>query len=602
MPTGGSSGGASSGAVRAGGAYVEAFLKDNKLVRGLEGVKRRLKAFGSFMIGIGKSATVAGGLIAAPLLAAVNHFTKVGDIAQKTAIRTGLSTEAISELGYAAEQSGANLEMLSNGLKFMSRFTDAVKDGSTEATKRLDEFGISTEEFLAATPEQRFEMLADGIAGIKDESLRAAAAMDIFGRSGDMLVPLLEGGAKGVRDLRMEAKQLGLSISRKEADEAAAFGDAWNRVKRATMGGVFALGSSLVPGLMLVVNLMKEGAVGVSNFLRENKILGLIIGGVAAGLFLAGGAAIAFGVAMKGVALIVGTATLAFKALGIVIGILSSPIFAVVAAITAIGAVFLTQTEAGQKFVGAMGDGFNSIKTTALEAWEGIVGAVQKGDLQLAAAIAFKGIELEWEKMTGNLSRHWHEFKADFLNVLDKIRTEIAKGLTDSPGLWDFFADVEDAIGWAERQLGMSVGPNKSRTAAEELRRDPNAVRNQLDAMQREGAKQRSDALAASIAEQEATIRRLQMEFDDLVNRGRTPANRANAPGMAESDSLHRMKQLAEGLGEASKGLFQSPNFKQALGIGDKIQQKQLDEQKKAAKHLGNIDRKLDDAQPMRIR
>lgn len=630
MPTGGAStGGASAGSVRAGEAYVEAFLKDNKLVRGLEGVRRRLNAFGSFMMGIGTKAAAAGALIAAPLLAAVNHFTKTGDVVQKAAIRTGFSTEAISELGYAAEQSGANLEMMANGLKFMARFTDAVKEGTAEATDRLDEFGISTQEFLAASPEQRFEMLADGIAGIKDESLRAAAAMDIFGRSGDMLIPLLEGGAQGVRSLRMEAKQLGLSISRKEADEAAAFGDAWNRVKKATMGGVFALGSSLVPGLMLVVDLMQKGAVAVGDFLRENKVLGVILGGVAAGLFLAGGAAIALGVAMKGLALGVGIVTTAFTILGAVIGFLLSPIGLVVAAIAGISALFLTQTEAGKRFAGDVGESFKNVADTAKFAWGGIVAAIKKGDLELAAGIAMAALRLAWSETILWLTEKWVWFKKTFRDgwadlgtgirlIWNNVTAAIAKALSWvlDKALWLFrntIGLIFDGLAWAARKLGAD---DTAKTMAEigNIRFDSPQIQGEIEADRARRENEILDEAAKAQRERDAfrqqqidnavaDVKAARAELQQLVARAKEQPGGA-IPGAkpAESDSADRMRRLQEGLAEATKGMFQAPNWKQALGLGDKIQQKQLDVQKGMLKGINKMNDKLDDVQPMRIR
>ena len=48
---------------------------------------------------------------------AVNSFADAGDAIQKMALRTGFSTEALSELKFAAEQSGASLEDNREGIK-----------------------------------------------------------------------------------------------------------------------------------------------------------------------------------------------------------------------------------------------------------------------------------------------------------------------------------------------------------------------------------------------------------------------------------------------------------------------------------------------------
>ena len=63
---------ASSQGIRAGKAFVELFADDTKLVRGLRGAERKLKAFGAGVQSMGTKLFGLGAAIVAPLAATTN--------------------------------------------------------------------------------------------------------------------------------------------------------------------------------------------------------------------------------------------------------------------------------------------------------------------------------------------------------------------------------------------------------------------------------------------------------------------------------------------------------------------------------------------------
>src|SRR5262245_60668655 len=107
--------------IRAGGAFVEFFSKDGKLVGSLNKLSARFKAFGTSITSMGQRFATAGVLFATPLLASAKAFADAGSEMLDMSQRTGVSVEALSELGYAASQSGSNIEELETALKFMQR-------------------------------------------------------------------------------------------------------------------------------------------------------------------------------------------------------------------------------------------------------------------------------------------------------------------------------------------------------------------------------------------------------------------------------------------------------------------------------------------------
>ncbi|TVQ64490.1 MAG: hypothetical protein EA379_01345, partial [Phycisphaerales bacterium] len=87
-----------SGGIRAGRAFVELGV-DDRMARGLRNAQRRLQAFGAGVRAIGTGFTAIGGAVLAPLGLATRTFARAGDELDKMSARTGISVEALSEMG-----------------------------------------------------------------------------------------------------------------------------------------------------------------------------------------------------------------------------------------------------------------------------------------------------------------------------------------------------------------------------------------------------------------------------------------------------------------------------------------------------------------------
>ncbi|HUS82489.1 MAG TPA: hypothetical protein VM013_04435, partial [Dehalococcoidia bacterium] len=132
--------------VRAGRAFVELFADDTKLTQGLRRAEMRVKKFGQSLQSVGKSMMGIGALITGPLIAAAKMFSTMGDSLAKMAKRTGFGVESLSQLGYAAEISGASIENLETGIRRMQRSISDAGRGLSTATDALAALGVSVEE------------------------------------------------------------------------------------------------------------------------------------------------------------------------------------------------------------------------------------------------------------------------------------------------------------------------------------------------------------------------------------------------------------------------------------------------------------------------
>ncbi len=413
-----------SGSIRAGRAFVELFADDSKLVRGLRRAGKKLEAFGKKVRDIGLKIAAVGTAVVTALLGAAKTFATMGDHVAKMGRRTGFSAEALSELGFAAEQSGADMETLEKGLRRMQRTIYDAARGLSTATEGLSVLGLSVEDLKGLSPEDQFTLIADRIGAIKDPTLKAAVAMEMFGRSGTQMLPLLENGAAGINALREEARRLGLTISSEDARAAEEFSDTLNRMWRVVKQAVFAIGAALAPTLSEVAVWITRTVKTTTDWIKQNRGLVVTVLKVAAVVTVIGGGLVALGLAasalgtvLGGLATIASVAGTVLSAVGAVIGAILSPVGLVIVAIVALGAVILHVTGLGAKALSWLGEQFAILKDDALAAFGGIGDALAAGDIGLAAKILWLTLKLEWERGIAWLSKLWLDFRNFFIRL-----------------------------------------------------------------------------------------------------------------------------------------------------------------------------------------
>jgi hypothetical protein len=255
---------ASSRAIEAARAFVKIFVDDTPLKRGLATLTTRLAGAAKGVAGIAASlgtAAVAGGigLIVSGMSAAaasVWRFSEAAAGLQDMADRTGASTESLSQLRYAAEQSGSSLEDVERGMRKLSDVTTEAGKGNKAAAAALEQIGISADSISGKSVEEQFLMVAEGLSKIEDPAKRASAAMDVFGKGSTVLLPMMEDGAAGIATLMAEADKLGMTISGEQAKAAAAFDDKWQGLVATLRNASNIIAVAVLPYLSQMIDMV----------------------------------------------------------------------------------------------------------------------------------------------------------------------------------------------------------------------------------------------------------------------------------------------------------------------------------------------------------
>lgn len=219
----------------------------------LDKVGKKAGGFGGAMGKAGKKAALGVGMMATAVVgfgvASVKSFAEAGDEVQKMALRTGLSTEALSELKYAAELSGTSLTGIETGMKKMAKFVDDANDGLSTSTDVLDKLGLSVTDIQGLSPEETFKVLSSAVADTDDALTRAALAQDVFGKAGTDMLPMLAAGSEGIQEMRDEAHELGVVFDQDAADKAAAFNDSLSKLQNQLGGVMNQVAQGIMPAL-----------------------------------------------------------------------------------------------------------------------------------------------------------------------------------------------------------------------------------------------------------------------------------------------------------------------------------------------------------------
>jgi len=191
------------------------------------GGKSRGGGGGSFL-GINPGLLAAGGLVAGAVRA-MGMFRRTLDLGselQDMSDKTGVAVDQLLVLREAARDAGIE-DILGPVAKMQKGLIAAVQDGVSPAAAALDRLGLSATALVQASPVDAIEQIGERISAIENPTLKAATAMEIFGKSGAQMLPLFaDRGALGTA-----ARAIG-GQARILRENAAAFDQVSDRLRR----------------------------------------------------------------------------------------------------------------------------------------------------------------------------------------------------------------------------------------------------------------------------------------------------------------------------------------------------------------------------------
>ena len=205
----------------------------------------------------------------------INAFQDVGKEVKLLQRYTGDSAEEMSKLRFAAEETGISAETLAGALGKMSKAA-----ATTAGEKKFDAIGVSVKDMNGnmKSSSEIFTEVADKLGGMSNGVEKTNAIMQIFGRSGMQLAPLLNQGAAGIEKFKEEAQKFGLVLSQDNLDAIQKNVMAHREFHAAVEGMQVQLGQFLYPALTAVAKAMSEIVPVIAQALRPAfEALGAIL-------------------------------------------------------------------------------------------------------------------------------------------------------------------------------------------------------------------------------------------------------------------------------------------------------------------------------------
>lgn len=156
------------------------------------------------------------------------------DELETLSLKTGLTTQSLQELEYAADFIDVSLDTITGSLTKLTRNMDAAREGTGAAAESFAKLGISVtdESGQLRRAEDVFYEAIDALGEVQNATERDAIAMDLFGKSAQDLNPLIIRGSAALKDLAKEANETGYVLDDFAVKKLTAVDDAFKKLEK----------------------------------------------------------------------------------------------------------------------------------------------------------------------------------------------------------------------------------------------------------------------------------------------------------------------------------------------------------------------------------
>lgn len=202
------------------------------------------------------------------LLEGIESTIAYSDELDRTSQSIGIATDALQEWRYVASLSAVGTDELNKGMFTLAQNMQKASDGGEEQQKAFSRLGIKLKDGkgnLRAVDDIMSDVV-NNLQGMEDGAKKTSIAMDIFGKTGKDMIPIINQGVDGIEALRQEARDLGLVLDEVSVKAGAELGTNIDKLKAMVRG----LWRSAIGPLLPAINQMVKS---LSAWFRANGAL-----------------------------------------------------------------------------------------------------------------------------------------------------------------------------------------------------------------------------------------------------------------------------------------------------------------------------------------
>lgn len=202
----------------------------------------------------GVAGALGVGLSAAGAWRYLNNLAAEMDAIGKGAARLSVGTEEFQAMSYAAERSGASMDIMEKSMQRVRETVYMAKEGNQQAVDTLSQLGLSVQKLENLTPDRMLTTFAGALSNVKDELTRVNIARQLFGEGGLRLLPMFN----DLERLKKELKDTNRIMSDESVKAAEAYQAAMLNLEKSLQSAV--ANSGLVGWLADVADRMDKVA------------------------------------------------------------------------------------------------------------------------------------------------------------------------------------------------------------------------------------------------------------------------------------------------------------------------------------------------------
>lgn len=349
----------------------------------------------------------------------IDFSKEMGEASEKTQLlsqRLGISTGDVQRLSAMAELSQGSIDAMAGAIAKLDKAQEAALAGGKQQALAFQQLGVDIEK-----PHTNMELLSaamDKFSSMADGPAKVALAMDLFGRSGAELIPILSASKEQQAEFNKALDEYGV-INETAVAKGNALAEAWDTNALAVMGLRNVFTDAFAPVLTEIQDSMNAFSAAIIESYNQ--------GGIAADIF-------------RAISIVIEATGAEINAVG---AIFADVFMAVVDIVAAVGSAILdvfgvktpTAMDYGTVALNVFKDAITILKDVVIIAVElikgGLLGLIEV--LRTFAVVARDALTLNWGAIEGD----WQSGINRVVGVVASGASRVAQAAREAGQAWD---------------------------------------------------------------------------------------------------------------------------------------------------------------------
>lgn len=203
--------------------------------------------------------------------------TLADDLMSQSSI-TGLSTDALQEYAYMAELVDTDVSTITGSLTKLTRNMDSATKGTGNAYEAFKTLGVDIYNADGSLRDANdvFTEAIGKLGEVENQTERDAIAMNLFGKSGQELNPIIDAGSEALEEYRKQAHETGYVLSGETLEGLGSIDDSIQLLKNTMDTAKKQVATALMPVVAKITEAFMKWASSV-DWVKVGETIGTVL-------------------------------------------------------------------------------------------------------------------------------------------------------------------------------------------------------------------------------------------------------------------------------------------------------------------------------------